>query len=98
MKVAGFNNPNLQQVYKKQVDRSPAIDPSGGRRGNPERTERDSVELSANAQLLHNVLQELRAGEDTPAERLDLLRRQVQEDTYEVSLQKLADHLFAEIF
>lgn len=98
MKITGLHNSNLQQIYKKQVDRSASAAGVEGRQGGAEKSERDSIELSANAQLLHKVLQELRSGEDTPSERLDLLRRQVQDDTYEVSRQKLVDKLLDEVF
>ena len=57
----------------------------------------DSVELSANAQLLQKVMQELRTDEGTPAERQNTLRQQVQDDSYEVPMQQLTEQLLFEL-
>jgi len=98
MNISGLHNQNLQQIYKKQIDRTAATDAIASKSSTGQRDEGDLVELSTNARLLQKVLLEIRNGQDTAPERLSSLRKQVQEDSYDVSLQKLADRLFAEVF
>ena len=42
-------------------------------------------------------MQELRTDEGTPAERLNTLRQQVQDDSYEVPMQQLTEQLLFEL-
>ncbi len=97
MKISGLQNQSLQQLYKKQIERSERAGLSSSQNSPGQKDTGDSVELSANAQLLQKVLLELQKSSDTPAERLEALRRQVQDDSYDVSLQKLTDQLFNEL-
>lgn len=97
MKISGLQNQSLQNLYKQQVDRTGSAGAVGGRLESGQRNEGDSVELSANAQLLHKVFQEIGRGDEASSEKVALLRQQVQNDTYEVSLQKLATSLLSEL-
>jgi len=96
--ISGLHNRSLQELYKKQVDRTAQSGAAGEARESAPRVEGDSVELSPNAQLLQKVLQELQKGEDAPSERVEQLRQQVREGNYEVPLQKLTARLFADLF
>ena len=99
MEIAGLHNQSLQQLYKKQIERATSPGSVAGQQNDRQRSIGDSVELSTNAQLLHRVLQELNSDNNgsTSTQRLDRLHRQVQDGSYEVSLQTLADRLFSEL-
>lgn len=98
MNISGLHNRSLQELYKKQVDRTNQSGAAGEAQENTPKAEGDSVELSPDAQLLQKVLQELQTGEDMPSERVEQLRRQLQEGNYDIPLQKLAQQLLAELF
>jgi len=97
MKISGLQNQSLQQTYNKQVERARSAGAGVGRGEATHKSAGDSVELSANAQLLQKVMQELRTDEGTPAERLNTLRQQVQDDSYEVPMQQLTEQLLFEL-
>jgi hypothetical protein len=97
MKISGLQNQSLQQTYNKQVERARSAGGGVGRGEATHKSTGDSVELSVNAQLLQKVMQELRTDEGTPAERLNTLRQQVQDDSYEVPMQQLTEQLLFEL-
>lgn len=93
MKISGLQNQSLQQAYNKQIERAKAAGSGVGRGETARKSSSDSIEISANAQLMQKILEEVRRSEGTPAEQLELLRQQVRDGSYEVSLQNLAEQL-----
>jgi len=93
MKISGLQNQGLQQAYNKQIERAKSAGSSVDRGEAARKSPSDSIEISANAQLMQRILEEVRRSEGTPAEQLELLRQQVRDDSYEVSFQNLAEQL-----
>lgn len=86
-----YNNPNIERLAKVyRVENEPrtiALSPQG-----PDRAvASDTVKLSSEAVLLHQIRQRLAATPDVRAERVQALKEAIARGEYRVSAEAIAD-------
>lgn len=92
MKVSQSGNQNIHSIYQNQVERPQ----EGGRSGNHAGIDRtDAVELSSHAQMMQQAARAVEREDPARVQRIAELQEQVQNDTYQVPHQELAQRLLS---
>jgi flagellar biosynthesis anti-sigma factor FlgM len=97
MKISQTNHQNLQQIYQSQTERTGHGQEASPASVNRQPDRKDQVELSSGAQLLQKAAQEVDREDPQRRARVDQLREQVKNDTYQVPAQ-LAARLMSQLF
>ncbi len=91
MKIEGINPQQLQKIYNQQRE---LLEEGGGR---VERQSGDSMEISDEARMIHNIAAEMDDLPEVREERVQELRQQVQSGSYEVDPEQVAESMLDEI-